>query len=162
RLVPKAIIAADRHVTRPTRLGRPRFIYEVSIRAFTRLHPAMPLALRGTVAALAHPAILDHLLRIGIHTVEIMPLVAPIAERHLGPLGLGNAWGYNPVVFMAPDPRLAPGGMAEIAMTVAELHKAGIKVILDAVYNHTGESDEKGPTLSLRGLDNALYYRHDG
>ena len=92
-------------------------------------------------------------------TVELMPLAAWIDERHLPPVGLHNAWGYNPVVFMAPDPRIAPGGLAEIAGAVAALHAAGINVILDVVFNHTGESDEQGPTLSLRGLDNALYYR---
>lgn len=158
--VPKAVVPFGRHVAGAAPPGRPRFIYEVSVRAFTRTHPAVPLPLRGTVAALAHPAILEHLVRIGIDTVEIMPLGATIDERHLPPLGLGNAWGYNPVVFMAPDPLVAPGGVKEIAAAVAALHQAGIKVILDAVFNHTGESDVKGPTLSLRGLDNALYYRH--
>src|SRR5581483_8252182 len=92
--------------------------------------------------------------------VELMPIAAAIDERHLAPLGLSNAWGYNPVVFMAPDPRLAPGGIAEVAAAVGQLHEAGIKVILDAVFNHTGESDVRGPTVSLRGLDNTLYYRH--
>jgi glycogen operon protein len=159
-LVPKAIVPSDPSVAKRLPPGRPRFIYELSVRAFTRTHPAVPLPLRGTVAALAHPAVLAHLVRIGVDAVELMPITAAIDERHLAPLGLTNAWGYNPVVFMAPDPRLAPGGIEELAMAVAALHEAGIKVILDAVFNHTGESDVKGPTLSLRGLDNALYYRH--
>ena len=90
-----------------------------------------------------------------------MPVAAWIDERHLPPLGLTNAWGYNPVTFMALDPRLAPGGIAELRETVAALRDAGIGVILDLVFNHTGESDELGPTLSLRGLDNRAYYRHD-
>jgi glycogen operon protein len=158
--VPKAIIQADRRVQREKRPGQPRFIYEISVRAFTRDHPAVPLPFRGTAAALGHPAILEHLVRIGIDTVEIMPLAAAIDERHLVPLALTNAWGYNPVALMAPDPRLAPGGMEEIATAVAQLHQAGIKVILDAVFNHTGEGDVDGPTVSLRGIDNALYYRH--
>ena len=89
-----------------------------------------------------------------------MPITAWIDERHLGPLGLTNAWGYNPVTFMALDPRLAPGGIAELRDTVAALREAGIGVVLDVVFNHTGEGDEKGPTLSLRGLDNLAYYRH--
>ena len=89
-----------------------------------------------------------------------MPVVAWIDERHLGPLGLTNAWGYNPVTFMALDPRLAPGGIAELRDTVAALREAGIGVILDLVFNHTGESDRFGPTLSLRGLDNRCFYRH--
>jgi glycogen operon protein len=120
----------------------------------------VPPKLRGTAAALALPEIVDHLAGLNVDTVELMPIVAWIDERHLPSLGLANAWGYNPVAFMAPDPRLAPGGIGEIAATVAALHKAGIRVILDAVYNHTGESDAVGATLSLRGLDNAVYFRH--
>ncbi len=91
--------------------------------------------------------------------VELMPVVAWIDERHLPPLGLSNAWGYNPVALMALDPRLCPGGMAELRATVATLREAGIGVILDLVFNHTGESDMQGPVLSLRGLDDAAYAR---
>ncbi|MBB3771775.1 glycogen operon protein [Angulomicrobium tetraedrale] len=134
--------------------------YELHVRGFTMLNPGIPLALRGTFAALADPAALDHLVNLGITTVELMPAMAWIDERHLPPLGLSNYWGYNPVVFGAPDPRLAPGGFEEVARTVAALHGAGIKVVLDVVLNHSGESDALGPTLSLRGLDNATYYRH--
>ena len=90
-----------------------------------------------------------------------MPIVAWIDERHLAVLGLTNAWGYNPVTFKALDPRLAPGGIAELREMVAALREAGIGVILDLVFNHTGESDAFGPTLSLRGLDNRGFYRHD-
>jgi glycogen debranching enzyme len=90
-----------------------------------------------------------------------MPITAWIDERHLPPLGLSNAWGYNPVVYLAPDPRLCPGGLPELRATVEALHDAGIGVLLDVVFNHTGESDARGPILSLRGLDNAAYYRHD-
>lgn len=135
-------------------------IYELNVRSFTRLHPDVPEAQRGTIAALAHPAIIEHLKKIGVCAVELMPVTASIDERHLPPLGLGNAWGYNPVTFMALDPRLAPGGLAELRDTVAALRKAGIGTILDLVFNHTGESDRLGPTLSLRGLDNQAYYRH--
>ena len=142
----------------PNPLG---FIYEIPVKAFTRLHPSVPAHLRGTVAALAEPAIIAHLQRIGADTIELMPLAAWIDERHLPPLGLSNAWGYNPVTLLAPDPRLAPGGMAEISRTLETLHTAGFRVILDVVLNHTGEGDDLGSTLSLRGLDNALYYRHE-
>ncbi len=88
-----------------------------------------------------------------------MPVAAWVSERHLIPLGLSNAWGYNPITLLAPDPRLAPGGWPEVRAAVAALQAAGIEVIVDVVLNHTGEGDELGPTLSLRGLDNATYYR---
>ena len=121
------------------------------------LHPDVPEALRGTVAALAHPAVLAHLKKLHVAAVELMPVVAWIDERHLPPLGLANAWGYNPVALMALDPGLCPGGVAELRETVAALHAAGIGVILDLAFNHTGESDRHGGVLSLRGLDDAAY-----
>ncbi|MCE3544026.1 glycogen debranching enzyme, partial [Escherichia coli] len=124
-------------------------IYEVNVRGFTMLHPDVPAAQRGTIAALAHPAIVAHLRSLRVAAIELMPIVAWIDERHLPPLGLTNAWGYNPVVPMALDPRLAPGGVTELRDTVAALRAAGIGVILDLVFNHTGESDMHGPTLSL-------------
>lgn len=160
-LVPKCVVTGRHEVAPPLPPFTPGLIYEIPVKAFSKLHPGVPPGLRGTVAALAEPPIVAHLQRIGVDTVELMPLAAWIDERHLPPLGLGNAWGYNPVSFMAPDPRLAPGGLAEIRNTVEALHGAGIRVILDAVFNHTGESDEQGATLSLRGLDSALYYTHD-
>lgn len=134
-------------------------IYEVAVRGFSMRHPDVPAAQRGTIAALAHPAVIAHLTKLRVAAVELMPIVAWIDERHLPPLGLGNAWGYNPVVPMALDPRLAPGGIAELRDTVAALHAAGIATILDLVLNHSGESDVHGPTLALRGLDDAAYAR---
>ena len=162
-LLPKAIAAA---LPRPSPALPPLFqpgglVYEVPVRAFTMLHRDIPQEQRGTIAALAHPAIIEHLRKLGVGAVELMPVTASIDERHLPPLGLRNAWGYNPVTFMALDPRLAPGGLAELRETVAALRKAGIGTILDLVFNHTGESDRLGPTLSLRGLDNRAYYRHE-
>lgn len=162
-LMPKAVVVA---LPEPVTLLPPLFqpgglIYELNVRSFTKLHPDVPEAQRGTIAALAHPAIIEHLKKIGVSAVELMPITASIDERHLPPLGLSNAWGYNPVTFMALDPRLAPGGLAELRDTVAVLRKAGIGTILDLVFNHTGESDRLGPTLSLRGLDNHAYYRHE-
>ncbi len=159
-LVPKAIatrIAAD---ARPLPPKTPRFIYEIPVKAFTKLHPAVPEPKRGTIAALAEPVIIEHLGKLGVDTIELMPIAAWIDERHLAQSGLANAWGYNPVSFMAPDPRLAPGGLTEIRQTVERLHAADIRVILDVVFNHSGESDLGGATVSFRGLDNALYYRH--
>lgn len=158
-LVPKAIVPGDLPTVPP---APPLFapgglVYELNVRAFTMLHPEVPQHLRGTVAALAHPAVLAHLAKLGVNAVELMPIVAWIDERHLPPLGLRNAWGYNPVAFMALDPGLCPGGIAELRQTVAALRGAGIGTILDLVFNHTGESDVAGPIVSLRGLDNAAY-----
>ncbi|MES2495262.1 MAG: glycogen debranching protein GlgX [Pseudomonadota bacterium] len=164
-LMPKAIVTA---LPVPLPHRPPLFvpgglIYEVNVRGFTRLHPAVPEAERGTIAALGRPEIIEHLRKIGVTAIELMPVTAWIDERHLGPLGLVNSWGYNSVSYMALDPRLAPGGLAELRDTVAKLHDAGIAVLLDVVFNHSGESDAQGPTLSLRGIDNHAYFRavHD-
>jgi glycogen operon protein len=138
-----------------------KLIYEINVRAFTMRHPDIPEHERGTLKAVAHPAIVAHLKRLGVGAVELMPVAAWIDERHLPPLGLENAWGYNPVVFNALDPRLAPGGMADLRHVTDVLHANGIGVLLDVVYNHTGESDDAGPTLSLRGLGEADWYRRD-
>ncbi|MBB3446117.1 glycogen debranching protein GlgX [Rhizobium sp. BK379] len=160
-LIPKSVVTKDA----PVKIQKPLFkqggfIYEVAVKPFTILHPDVPEAQRGTVAALAHPSVVAHLKRIGVDAVELMPITAWIDERHLPPLGLTNGWGYNPVAFMALDPRIVPGGIAELSDTVAKLHEEGIAVILDLVFNHTGESDRYGTTLSLRGLDNLSYYRY--
>ncbi|MDR6788172.1 glycogen operon protein [Sphingomonas sp. BE138] len=159
-LVPRAVVTAPLPALDLVPVFQPGdLIYEVNVRAFTMRHPDVPPEQRGTIAALAHPAIIAHLKRIGVAAVELMPIVAWIDERHLPPLGLSNGWGYNPVVPMALDPRLAPGGIAELRATVAALRAEGIGTILDLVFNHTGESDVLGPTLSLRGLDDAAYAR---
>ena len=102
---------------------------------------------------------IEHFKRLGVTTIEVMPVDVFVDERHLPPLGLSNAWGYNPIVLGAPDPRLAPGGWAEVRAATDALHAAGLEVVLDIVLNHNGESDELGPTLSFRGLDNATYFR---
>ena len=134
-------------------------VYELHVRGFTKQHPGVPSAVRGTCAGLAHPAAIEHLTRLGITTVELMPIAAAIDESHLVRAGLTNYWGYNTVGWMVPDPRLAPGGITELRECVATLHDAGIEVLLDVVLNHSGEGEANGPTLSLRGLDNATYYR---
>lgn len=160
-LVPKAIVSRDM----PAIIDKPRLppggiIYELAVKPFTMLHPDIPQRQRGTVSALAHPAIIAHLQKIGVDAIELMPITAWIDERHLPALGLTNGWGYNPVALMALDPRLCPGGVRELRETVETLREAGIGTILDLVFNHTGESDRHGATLSLRGLDNPGYYRH--
>ena len=159
-LMPKGIVceAPPLPAVPPPRPG-PRIIYELHVRGFTMLHPAIPEPIRGTFAALAHPAAIAHLRALGVTHVKLLPSAAGIDERHLPALGLTNYWNYNPVALLAPCPKLAPGGMAEIRATVDTLRRAGIGVILDVVFNHTGESDEHGPTLSLRGLANAAFYR---
>ena len=164
-LVPKAVVVDPPAAMAPSPpLFKPGgLIYELNVRGFSLNHPGVPSSRRGTIAALAHPAIIAHLRKLRVGAVELMPVVAWIDERHLPPLKLRNAWGYNPVVPMALDTGLAPGGYAELAATVAALRDAGIGVILDLVLNHTGESDLAGPILSLRGLDNRCYaHRPDG
>ncbi len=158
-LVPKAIvppILAER-IQEPRRFTPGGIIYELNVRGFTLLHPEVPEAQRGTIAALAQPALIAHFKKLHVSAIELMPIVAWIDERHLLPLGLRNAWGYNPVALMALDPGLCPGGVTELHDTVAALHDEGIGVILDIVLNHTGESDLGGGVLSLRGLDNCSY-----
>ncbi|HET6608248.1 MAG TPA: glycogen debranching protein GlgX [Rhodopila sp.] len=160
-LMPKAIVGApDPAPSRQPDLDWDRqVIYELHVRGFSMTNQAVPEALRGTYAGLGHPASIAHLLRLGVTTVEIMPSAAWADERHLPALNLNNYWGYNPVAYLAPDPRLAPGGWTEVRAAVAALQDAGLTVVLDVVLNHSAESDELGPTLSLRGLDNAGYYR---
>ncbi|MGI3901594.1 MAG: glycogen debranching protein GlgX [Janthinobacterium lividum] len=136
-------------------------IAELHVRGFSKQHPGVAEEIRGTFAGLASPAGIGHLKALGISTVELMPAMAWVDEHHLGPLGLTNAWGYNSIALLAPDPRLAPGGWPEVRAATDALHAAGIEVLLDVVYNHSGEGDELGPTLSFRGLDNASYYRLD-
>ena len=160
RLVTKAIAEHALCPTESSPVSTPGLIYELGVKAHTMLDPLVPAELRGTLAGLVRPHVIERLVRLGVTHVELLPVAAWIDERHLQPLGLTNVWGYNPVSFTALDPRLAPNGMADLRATVAALRAAGVGVILDVVYNHTGESDAFGPTLSMRGLDNALYYRH--
>lgn len=159
-LCPKSVVinALPDVVRMAPKFRRGGLIYELNVRGFTRLHPDVPEAERGTVAALGHPAIIAHLQKLHVSAVELMPVVAWIDERHLPPRGLSNAWGYNPVVPMVLDPRICPGGMAELREAVARLHAAGIGVILDLVFNHTGESDREGTIMSMRGLGEKSYY----
>lgn len=162
--MPKCIVAPA-----PAVHDRPRpdvpwlrtILYELNVRGFTKLHPDVAEPIRGRFAGLGDAAAVSHLKSLGITSVELLPAMAWIDERHLPPLGLTNAWGYNPVLFGAPEPRLAPGGWDEVRSAIASLHDAGLEVILDVVLNHSGESDELGPTISFRGLDNAAYYRLD-
>lgn len=159
-LVPRCIVSGALPPLGVASETQPSFIYELAVKSFTMRHPAVPDRIRGTLAALTEPTVTDHIRKLGVSHVELMPVAAWMDERHLPPLGLANAWGYNPVNFFALDPRLAPGGAADLAKLCAVYAQAGIGIILDIVFNHTAESDEFGATISLRGLDNALYYRH--
>ena len=135
-------------------------ILEMNVRGFTIKHPEVEMNERGTFAALAAPAVIDYLVELGITAVEFMPIHAAVSDRHLASRGLSNYWGYNTIAFFAPDPRFLPGGaIAEFKTAIKRLHEAGIEVILDVVYNHTGEGNHLGPTLSFRGIDNLSYYR---
>ncbi len=147
-------------------------LYELHVKGFSKCNPQVPEAVQGTFAGLAHPASVAHLKRLGITAVSLMPVHFSVAEERLQALGLTNYWGYNTLGFFCADPRLATSESAsaptmpgtptpadEFRAMVRSLHQAGMEVILDVVFNHTAESDEAGPTLSFRGLDNASYYR---
>jgi glycogen operon protein len=139
-------------------------IYEAHVRGLTMLHPDVPAEQRGSYAALAHPAVIDHLTRLGVTAVELMPVHQSVPEPALVRRGLTNYWGYNTIAFLAPDNRYSSSGtpyghVAEFKTAVKALHAAGIEVILDVVYNHTAEGGGLGPTLSFRGIDNAAYYQ---
>ncbi|QJE01551.1 glycogen debranching protein GlgX [Massilia forsythiae] len=138
-------------------------LYEVHVKGFTQLHPDVPEALRGSYAGMAQPAVLDYLQRLGVTTVSLLPVHARADEQRLQQMGLSNYWGYSSIGFFAPERRYwssRPGStpIAEFRDMVKALHGRGIEVVLDVVYNHTAETDEHGPTLSLRGIDNQLYY----
>ena len=139
-------------------------IYECHVKGFTMRHRDVPPRLRGTYAGLAHPAAVAHLKSLGVTAVELLPVHAFVHDGFLLERGLRNYWGYNSIGFFAPHPeyasvRAANGAVAEFKRMVRALHRAGIEVILDVVYNHTAEGNHLGPTLSLRGIDNPAYYR---
>jgi len=151
----------------PPRPGDEVVLYELHVKGFTRRHPDVPEPLRGTYAALAHPAAIAHLRRLGVTTLSLLPVHYSLPEERLVQLGLTNYWGYNTIGFFCADPRLstAPGdsGRArhEFRAMVEQLHAAGLEVVIDVVFNHTAEGNENGPTLSMRGLDNAVWYLLD-
>lgn len=139
-------------------------LYEIHVKGATRQHPGVPESVRGTYAGLASPAMLEHLKRLGITAVNLLPVHCFLDEERLVHSGRANYWGYNTLAFFAPEPRYAAraGGQSvidEFKSMVRSLHSSGIEVILDVVFNHTAETDEFGPTISFRGIDNASYYR---
>ncbi|MGZ8537146.1 MAG: glycogen debranching protein GlgX, partial [Flavisolibacter sp.] len=139
-------------------------IYETHVKGFTQQHPGIPKKIRGTYAGIAHPVTINYLKELGITAIELMPIHYFITDRHLEENKLSNYWGYNTIGFFAPDSRYSASGIQgeqvhEFKNMVKQLHKAGIEVILDVVYNHTGEGNHMGPTISFRGVDNTSYYR---
>ena len=166
RGVPKAIVSdvafdweGDRHPRVP---WADTVLYEAHVKGMTMTHPEVPEHLRGTYLGLAHPAIIAHLQRLGVTSVELLPIQEHMDEWSVASRGMKNYWGYSTLAFLAPSQRFTsvPGAqIAEFKTMVKALHEAGIEVVLDVVYNHTGEGDQLGPTVSLRGLDNSTYYR---
>jgi glycogen operon protein len=149
---------------RPRTPWHKTLIYEMHVKGFTRLNPAVPEELRGTYMALTHPSVVDYLRSLGVTAVELMPVHHFVSGMDLRERGLTNYWGYNSIGFFAPDARYSSSGVlgqqvSEFKTMVRTLHREGIEVILDVVYNHTGEGSHMGPTLCFRGIDNASYYR---
>jgi isoamylase len=137
-------------------------VYETHLRGYTKLRPNIPERVRGTFAGMARPEVINYIKNLGVTSVELLPIHTFINENHLTEKGLTDYWGYNSIGFFAPDPRYASAPeqtLREFKEMVARFHEAGLEVILDVVYNHTAEGNERGPTISFRGIDNASYYR---
>ncbi len=160
--VPKAVFLLDEALASSRRPRHPwaeTILYEMHLKGLTRLHPTLPSKIRGRPEALARPEIITHLQRLGVTTIELLPVQSRISELELVRRGLSNYWGYNPLAYLAPDATdLGLRTAADLARIVAALHQAGIEVLLDVVFNHTAEGNEMGPTLSFRGIDNRAYY----
>ena len=166
--IPKAVVIDPAYDWEGDKLPRTSYhnsiIYELHVRGFTMRHPDIPEEIRGTYAALGHPVTIEYLKNLGITAVELMPVHQFVNDHHLQEKGLSNFWGYNTIGFFAPDVRYGSNPyrgahVQEFKDMVKALHKAGIEVILDVVYNHTAEGNEMGPTLSFKGIDNSTYYR---
>ena len=166
--VPRSVVVHDAFPwgedVRPRTAWADAVVYELHVKGFTARHPGVPERLRGTYAGLAHPAAVEHLQGLGVTAVELMPVHHFVSEPHLLRRGLANYWGYNSVGYFAPHAAYSSSGsrgeqVREFKAMVRALHAAGIEVLLDVVYNHTGEGDQTGPTLSWRGIDNLAYYR---
>ncbi len=166
--VPKSVVTTSHfdweNDRPPLTLLHDSVLYEVHVKGFTAQHPEIPEELRGTYAGLGHPVAIDYLKKLGITAVELMPVHEFVYDKHLLDQGLSNYWGYNSINFFSPEARYSASGdggeqIGEFKAMVKSLHRAGIEVILDVVYNHTAEGNQMGPTLSFRGIDNSTYYR---
>uniref|UniRef100_Q07K86 Glycogen debranching enzyme GlgX n=1 Tax=Rhodopseudomonas palustris (strain BisA53) TaxID=316055 RepID=Q07K86_RHOP5 len=164
RGMPKAMVVEEtsnavRYEARPQIPWEDTIIYEAHVKGLTQTHPDVPPGLRGSYGALSSPAMIDHLKRLGVTTIELLPIHGLVDDRVLVEKKLVNYWGYNTLAFFAPEPRYAlDNPLDAFRTTVTRLHDAGIEVLLDVVYNHTAEGNQLGPTLSFRGIDNASYY----
>lgn len=163
RYIPKCVVEApftDWSDVTVRRDWRDTVIYEAHVKGLTKLHPDVPPAIRGTYDALGHPAVIDHLVKLGITAVELLPIHAFVDDHFLVKKGLRNYWGYSTLSYFTPESRyLSESGVQGLRQAVRSLHEAGIEVILDVVFNHTAEGNEFGPTLSFKGVDNAVYYK---
>ncbi|HKG06655.1 MAG TPA: glycogen debranching protein GlgX, partial [Pedobacter sp.] len=166
--VPKSVVVDPYYdwegVQKPHRHYNESVIYEAHVKGLTILHPKIPRKIRGSYAAIAHPAIIEHLKELGVTAIELMPVHQFINDRILTEKNLNNYWGYNTIGFFAPDSKYSSSGykggqVREFKDMVKALHREGIEVILDVVYNHTAEGNHLGPTLSFKGVDNEGYYR---
>ncbi len=167
-MMPKCVVETPAHFwgdDRPPKTPmRDSVIYEAHVKGLTQLHPDVPQPIRGRYDALAHPAVIDHLVKIGATAVELLPIHAFVDDRFLVNKGLRNYWGYSTLAYFAPEPRyFSEEGPTGLRSAIRALHDAGLEVILDVVFNHTAEGNELGPTLSFRGIDNTTYYKlmHD-
>jgi isoamylase len=164
RVVPKCVVIDPAYTwgqdILPRRPWAESIVYEAHVKGISARHPDVPPPIRGTFAGLAHPSVVEHLSRLGVTAVELLPVHSIVNDRNLVKRGLTNYWGYNTLCFHAPAMRyVSPGqDIHEFKFMVKRLHEAGIEVILDVVYNHTGEGNHLGPTFSFRGIDNANYY----
>ncbi len=164
RGMPKAVVTdetfnRERREPRPSIPWEDTIIYEAHVKGLTKTREDVPPGLRGSYRALASPSMIDHLKRLGVTTIELLPVHGFIDDRQLVERKLTNYWGYNSIAYFAPEQRYAQNGaLDELRTAVARLHDAGFEVLLDVVYNHTAEGNHLGPTLSFRGIDNASYY----
>jgi glycogen operon protein len=165
-MMPKCIVEDPSHMwggdQPPRHASRDSLIYEAHVKGLTQLHPDVPMTMRGTYAALAHPAIVDHLVKLGVTAIELMPIHAFADDQFLVEKSLRNYWGYSTLAFFAPEPRYCGpegDGVLDLKAAIRTLHEAKIEVFLDVVYNHTAEGNHLGPTLSFRGIDNRSYYK---
>ncbi len=164
RFMPKCVVEQPLHMwgddRRPRVPWRDTVIYEAHVKGLTELHPDVPAVQRGTYAALGHPRVIEHLKKIGITSVELLPVHAFVDDRFLVEKNLKNYWGYSTLAYFAPEPRyLGEAGVNGFKAAIRALHDAGIEVLMDVVYNHTCEGSHLGPTLSFRGIDNKVYYK---